>query len=111
MQAHDFGILCAPTGSGKTVVGLNLIAKRRRNTLVLVHRRELLRQWEESAHEFLQISPEDIGQIGLGKNTAKGILDIALIQTLARNQNTLESLPDYGYLTLPMPKGRGFSGD
>ena len=98
MQAHDFGILCAPTGSGKTVVGLNLIAKRRRNTLVLVHRRELLRQWEESAHEFLQISPEDIGQIGLGKNTAKGILDIALIQTLARNQNTLESLPDYGYV-------------
>ena len=96
MLVHEFGILCAPTGSGKTVIGLKLIAQRKRGTLILVHRRELLRQWQESACEFLQIPPEEIGQIGLGKNTAKGVLDIALIQTLARNEQTLKSLPDYG---------------
>jgi len=96
MLAHEFGILCAPTGSGKTVIGLKLIAQRKRGTLILVHRRELLRQWQESACEFLQIPPGEIGQIGLGKNTAKGVLDIALIQTLARNEQTLKSLPDYG---------------
>ncbi len=96
MLVHEFGILCAPTGSGKTVIGLKLIAQRKRGTLILVHRRELLRQWQESACEFLQIPPEEIGQIGLGKNTAKGVLDIALIQTLARNKQTLKSLPDYG---------------
>ena len=96
MLAQEFGILCAPTGSGKTVIGLKLIAQRKRGTLILVHRRELLRQWQESACEFLQIPPEEIGQIGLGKNSAKGFLDIALIQTLTRNEQTLNSLPDYG---------------
>ncbi|WP_110990401.1 MULTISPECIES: DEAD/DEAH box helicase family protein [unclassified Mesotoga] len=96
MLAHEFGILCAPTGTGKTVIALKLIAQRKRGTLILVHRRELLRQWQESACEFLQIPPEEIGQIGLGKKTAKGVLDIALIQTLARNEQTLKSLPDYG---------------
>ena len=98
MLEHDFGILCAPTGSGKTVIALNLIAQRKRSTLILVHRRELLRQWEESVQEFLQVAPDEIGQIGQGKNTAKGILDIALIQTLSRNEDSLKNLPDYGHV-------------
>jgi len=100
MLPHDFGILCAPTGTGKTVIGLKLIAQRKRGTLILVHRRELLRQWQESACEFLEIPPEQIGQIGLGKNSAKGVLDIALIQSLARNEDTLKSLPDYGQVVV-----------
>lgn len=96
MLAYDTGILCAPTGSGKTVIALKLIAYRKRSTLILVHRKELLRQWQESACEFLQISPDEIGQIGLGKNTAKGTLDIALIQSLARNDDSQKNLPNYG---------------
>ena len=38
---HDIGVIVAPPGMGKTVLGTALIAKRGRNTLVLVHRRPL----------------------------------------------------------------------
>ncbi len=44
MLRHDTGVLCAPTAFGKTVTAAALIARRGVNTLVLVHRTELLRQ-------------------------------------------------------------------
>jgi len=54
MLNFDDGILCAPTAFGKTVVGACLIAKRGVNTLILVHRRQLMDQWRERlASSFL----------------------------------------------------------
>ena len=47
MLAHETGVLAATTAFGKTVVGAWLIAQRGVNTLVLVHRRQLLDQWVE----------------------------------------------------------------
>ncbi|MER9235269.1 hypothetical protein NKI56_24810 [Mesorhizobium sp. M0622] len=52
LVAHDNGVLAATTAFGKTVVAAALIAHRGRNTLVLVHRRELLTQMG-GAPEFL----------------------------------------------------------
>ena len=53
--AYDQGILCAPTAFGKTVVGACLIAKRAANTLILVHRRQLMDQWRERLAAFLAL--------------------------------------------------------
>ena len=50
---HDIGVLCAPPGAGKTVMGANLIAARARSTLVLVHRKPLVEQWIERLRQFL----------------------------------------------------------
>ncbi len=100
MLRHDFGILCAPTGSGKTVIAFKIISERQQKTLILVHRRELLRQWQERALEFLQLLPEDIGQIGLGKKETGEVLDIALIQTFSRNENLLYNLKDYSHVVV-----------
>src|SRR5690606_10544984 len=50
---HDTGVLCAPTAFGKTVVAAAVISRRKVNTLVLVHRTELLRQWQERLQTFL----------------------------------------------------------
>jgi superfamily II DNA or RNA helicase len=44
---HDDGLICAPTAFGKTAVAAWLIAKRKTNTLVMVHRQQLLDQWRE----------------------------------------------------------------
>ncbi len=44
---HDIGVLAATTAFGKTVLAAWLIAQRGVNTLVLVHRRQLLDQWVE----------------------------------------------------------------
>ncbi|HIJ91175.1 MAG: DEAD/DEAH box helicase family protein, partial [Desulfobulbaceae bacterium] len=58
---HDFGVLEAGTGSGKTVIALAVIAKRRQPTLVLVHTKELLYQWAERARTFLGVETGLIG--------------------------------------------------
>lgn len=53
MLQHDAGVLCAPTAFGKTVIAAALVARRGVNTLILVHRTELLKQWQERLKIFL----------------------------------------------------------
>ena len=61
---HDEGVLCAGTAFGKTVAAAFVIAARRTNTLVLVHRAQLLDQWRERLASFLDLPIDSIGQIG-----------------------------------------------
>src|SRR5260370_1726376 len=82
--AHDIGVLSATTAFGKTVIAAWLIAQRRVNTLVLVHRRQLLEQWVERLRTFLDLPVKSIGHIGGGRKKPTGILDVALIQSLVR---------------------------
>jgi hypothetical protein len=64
----DIGVLVAPPGVGKTVVGTYLVAARSRTTLVLVHRQPLLDQWIAQLSMFLGLAPKAVGQIGAGKH-------------------------------------------
>ncbi len=98
LTAHDTGVLAATTAFGKTVVASALIGHRARNTLVLVHRRELLDQWVERLKTFLHIDPNQIGAIGGGKRKPTGIVDVALIQSLVRNGEVDDIVADYGQL-------------
>lgn len=81
---HDEGVLCAPTAFGKTVTAAALIARRRTNTLVLVHRTELLKQWKERLQSFLGVGKDVVGTIGGGKPKPTGTIDIAVMQSLSR---------------------------
>jgi superfamily II DNA or RNA helicase len=92
----DDGILCAPTAFGKTAVAAQLIALRKVNTLVLVHRRQLMDQWRERLALFLGLAIKDIGQIGGGKNTQTGRLDVAVIQSLIRKGEVKDIVAEYG---------------
>jgi hypothetical protein len=67
ISVHDDGILCAPTAFGKTAVAAWLIAKRKVNTLILVHRQQLLDQWQERLAVFLNMPAASIGHIGGGR--------------------------------------------
>ena len=100
LAAHDHGVLAATTAFGKTVVAIALIAKRQRNTLVLVHRRELLDQWVKRLRSFLHIDPKQIGAIGGGKRKPTGIIDAALIQSLARKDEVDDLVAGYGHLVV-----------
>ncbi len=100
LGAHDDGVLAATTAFGKTVVAAALIAKRARNTLVLVHRRELMTQWAERLRTFLSIDPKAIGTIGGGRRKPTGIIDIALIQSLVRQGEVSDLVSDYGHLVV-----------
>lgn len=95
---HDTGVLAASTAFGKTVVAAYLIAKRSVNTLILVHLKELLYQWIDRLAAFLDVSIEDIGQIGGGKRKPTGIVDVATIQSLGRKGVVNDIVAKYGYL-------------
>jgi superfamily II DNA or RNA helicase len=98
MSAHDTGVLAATTAFGKTVVGAWLIAQRRVNTLVLVHRRQLLEQWIERLSTFLGIPTKAIGRIGGGRSRSTGTLDVAVIQSLVRKGVVDDRIAQYGHV-------------
>ena len=96
MLKHDTGVLAATTAFGKTVVAAWLIAQRGVNTLVLVHRRQLLDQWVERLATFLDLPAKSIGRIGGGRNKPTGLLDVAVIQSLVRKDVVNDCVADYG---------------
>ncbi|MBB5172615.1 DEAD/DEAH box helicase [Texcoconibacillus texcoconensis] len=98
MANYDTGVLAADTGFGKTVTAASLISRSETNTLIIVHRKQLVEQWKERLSTFLNIPVKEIGQIGGGKNKPTGNLDISTIQTLNRNGLIKPELQHYGQI-------------
>ncbi|HMS04919.1 MAG TPA: DEAD/DEAH box helicase family protein [Burkholderiaceae bacterium] len=96
MLKHDDGVLCAPTAFGKSVTAAAIIARRGVNTLVLVHRTELLKQWQVRLAAFLDAGKDVIGIIGGGKNKPTGQIDIAVMQSLSRQGEVDSLVESYG---------------
>jgi len=95
---HETGVLSASTAFGKTVVAAYLIAQRQVNTLVVVHRQQLLDQWLEALSQFLGLAPKEIGQIGGGKHKPTGKIDVAMVQSLSQKHVVDDLVGQYGYL-------------
>ena len=98
MLEHDTGVLSATTAFGKTVIAAWLLARRGVNTLVLVHRRQLLEQWVERLSAFLDLPPKAIGRMGGGQRKLTGVVDVAVIQSLVRKGVVKDCLAQYGHL-------------
>lgn len=109
MLPYNTGTLSATTAFGKTVFAIAMIAKRKVNTLILVHRKSLLDQWKKQLEEFLEIKEvveEDskrkgknlspIGELCSGKDSLHGVIDIALIQSSLENNEAKSFVRDYG---------------
>ncbi|MFZ2633535.1 MAG: DEAD/DEAH box helicase family protein [Desulfosalsimonadaceae bacterium] len=114
---HDIGILSGTTAFGKTIVAIKIIAERKVNTLILVDKVNRLSQWKEKLSDFLTINeslPElatatgtkrarkknecIIGQLGAGKDTLTGIVDVAVMQSLSRQGEVKECVQNYGMI-------------
>ncbi|MCX6970547.1 MAG: DUF559 domain-containing protein [Verrucomicrobia bacterium] len=100
MLAHDTGVLAATTAFGKTVLAAWLISRRAVNTLVLVHRQQLMEQWVERLSQFLGVPPKSIGRLGGGRRKLTGTLDVALLQSLVRKGTVDDVVADYGHLVV-----------
>lgn len=113
MLAHDNGVLAATTAFGKTVTAIGMIARRRTNTLILVHSRALLQQWKDEIGKFLAIREDASGQeerkgpgrraeyspVGLldgSRNTLHGIIDIAVFNSALTDDGVKPFVRDYG---------------
>jgi superfamily II DNA or RNA helicase len=114
---HNTGILSGTTAFGKTIVAIKLIAEIKINTLILVDKVTLLKQWKEKLSEFLEVNESVreepiiaakkrgrkkikhvIGQIGAGKDTSSGIIDIAVMQSLSRQKEVKDCVKNYGLI-------------
>lgn len=100
MLKNDAGVLCAPTAFGKTVTAAAMIARRGVNTLVLVHRTELLKQWQERLQSFLGVGKGVVGTIGGGKAKPTGKIDIAVMQSLSRQGEIDPIVENYGHVII-----------
>ncbi|MGD8757076.1 MAG: DEAD/DEAH box helicase [Desulfobacterales bacterium] len=82
MLAKDFGTLSSATGSGKTVMALFIIAKRKQPALIVVHNKELAAQWVAQIGTFLGIESDNVGIIGGGKKIVGNKITVSLVQSL-----------------------------
>lgn len=100
LARHDTGVLSATTAFGKTVVAAWMIARRGVNTLILVHRRQLLEQWIERLTTFLGLPAKSIGRAGGGRKKLTGVIDVALIQSMVRKGVVNDHAGEYGHLVV-----------
>ena len=91
VSKKDYGVIVAPPGSGKTVIGLKIIANKRQPALIIVHRKQLLEQWTERIEAFLGIPKRDIGVISQGKSKIGKQITVATIQTLPKQIESVQN--------------------
>ncbi len=98
VMGRDFGVLSAPTGSGKSVMALTLIARRQQPAMVVVHTRELMEQWISRIENFLGIPAGQVGRIGGGKQIIGDKISVALAQSLVKVAHDVA--PQVGHLVV-----------
>lgn len=81
------GVIVAPAGSGKTVMGLELISRREQPALILTHRKQIMDQWIERIQTFLGIPKAHIGRIDGVKKKVGEKVTVAMMQSLVRQDD------------------------
>ena len=85
VSTGDEGLLVAPAGSGKTVMGISLIPMLGQKMLWLTHTKPLLEQVLDRLKMFLPgLEEDDVGMIGAGKWDIGNVFTAAMVQTLVR---------------------------
>jgi superfamily II DNA or RNA helicase len=98
LLAHDQGVLVAPPGTGKTVMGCAVASARGLPTLILAHRKPILDQWRTQIADLLGLAPKEIGQVGGGKDRRTGIVDLAMLQSLKALEEPGAFFEGYGLI-------------
>jgi superfamily II DNA or RNA helicase len=96
--SHDMGVLVAPPGAGKTVMGCYAVSERRVPTLILAHRKPILDQWRTQLGSLLRLSSRLVGQVGGGRSRQTGFIDLGMMQSLKRLDDLEAFFSKYGFI-------------
>lgn len=111
LARHRCGTLYATTAFGKTITAAAMIARKKVNTLILVHTKALLDQWRKCLSEYLitDFQPEEqpkgrgrrkkfqqFGALSSTENTLNGNIDIALLQSCINDNEVKPFVREYG---------------
>lgn len=99
-EKKQMGIIVAPPGSGKTVIGLGIIANKKQPALIIVHRKQLFDQWVERIQSFLGIAEPFIGKIAPGKFKIGSHITVAMIQSLPGSDSTGNVFKSFGTIII-----------
>jgi superfamily II DNA or RNA helicase len=94
------GVIVAPPGSGKTIIGLSIITKKKQPALIIVHRKQLFDQWIERIQSFLGIAETFIGKISPGQQKIGTHVTVAMIQSLASIEAENELFKSFGIIII-----------
>lgn len=97
---YDMGVLIAPPGAGKTVMGCYVVAERNVPTLILAHRKPILEQWRARLGELLGLPSRLVGQVGGGRNRQTGVIDLGMMQSLKRFDDLEAFFSKYGFIVV-----------
>ncbi len=82
LLTSENGVLVAPPGSGKTIIGIELIKRLSQPSLILVHKKQIFDQWVERIENFLKIPKREIGRFASNKKKIGEKITIGMVQTL-----------------------------
>lgn len=97
---HELGVLVAPPGAGKTVIACGAIARLQVPTLIIVDRQPLVEQWRERLIQHLGIDRKQVGQLGGGRRRTNGVIDIGMVQSLAKRDDLPDLTSRYGFVVV-----------
>jgi superfamily II DNA or RNA helicase len=91
VSKKDLGVIVAPPGSGKTIIGLKIISDKKQPSLIVTHRKQIVEQWIERIEAFLGIPKNEIGKIGQGKTKIGKQVTVATFQSLSKELEKTDS--------------------
>ena len=111
LSKHRCGTIYAATAFGKTVTGIAMIARKKVNTLILLHTKALLDQWRERLAQYIEVEflPDEqpkgrgrrkvfkkFGALSSTENSMNGKIDIALLQSCIPDNEVKPFVRNYG---------------
>lgn len=99
LQGHHGGLLCLPTGFGKTVLALAILARMKVKTLILVHKEFLKEQWVNRIRSFLPSA-----RIGSLQGSVVDVIDkdivLGMMQSVSMKGYPLSAFQGFGMCIL-----------
>ena len=92
------GVIVVSPGSGKTIMGLELITRHDTPALILTHRKQLLDQWVERIQQYLALPKRHIGRYSAAYKKPSEQISVGLLQSFARAEDLSALAETFGVI-------------